>query len=150
MIGTVAIAVFKPSKFYPHKFCKESLVVAFGSTNIISLVTMKPIDGLFTVPKPLFCKEKCVPYLDWGFGLTPSHRETTVPLLAYGWDKIIQLIYINDEGTSLEIDGFFYSDKEVISVHFVADSVLFALFESKDGREAKVLYTPKFYPGTYK
>lgn len=88
--------------------------------------------------------------MDWGFGLTPSHREKTVPMLAFAWDKIIQLIYVNQEGTALEVDGFFYSDKEIISLYFIGDSVLFALFENKDGRETKVLYTPKFYPGSYK
>lgn len=44
---------------------------------------------------------------------------------------MIQLIYINEEGTSLEIDGFFYSDKEIIQLYFMADSVLFALFDSE-------------------
>jgi hypothetical protein len=91
-----------------------------------------------------------LPYVDWGFGLTPSHREKTVPMMAFAWDRVIQLIYINDEGTSLEIDGFYYSDKEIISLSFLADSVIFAVFEGIDSREAKILYTTKFYPGTYK
>jgi hypothetical protein len=71
-------------------------------------------------------------------------------MMAFAWDRVIQLIYINDEGTSLEIDGFYYSDKEIISLSFLADSVIFAVFEGIDTREAKVLYTTKFYPGTYK
>lgn len=73
-----------------------------------------------------------------------------MPILAYAWDKIIQLIYINEDGTSLELDGFYYSDKEVINMFFMGDSILLVLFESKDGREVKVLYTTKFYPGTYR
>ena len=70
--------------------------------------------------------------------------------MAFAWDRIIQLIYINDEGTQLEIDGFYYSEKEIISLKFVGDSIIYALFDSKDGRESKILYTTKFYPGTYK
>jgi hypothetical protein len=88
--------------------------------------------------------------MDWGFGLTPSHREKTVPILAFAWDRLIQLVYVNEEGTALEVDGFFYSDREIISLYFVAESVLLALFENKDGREVKLLYTPKFYPGSFK
>jgi len=73
-----------------------------------------------------------------------------VPILAFAWDRIIQLIYINDEGTSLEIDGFYYSEKEIIGLFFVGDSILYGLFETRDGRESKILYTTKFFPGTYK
>ena len=117
---------------------------------MITICTMKPIDCIYTINKPTFCKEKSIPYIDWGFGLTPSHREKTVPMMAFAWDRVIQLIYINDEGTSLEIDGFYYSDKEIISLNFLGDSIIFALFEGIDGREGKILYTTKFYPGTYK
>jgi len=111
---------------------------------------MNPLDGLYTMKRPLFCKPNSNPYIDWGFGLTPSHRETTVPIFAFAWDKIIQLIYINQDGTSLEIDGFFYSEKEIISMYFVSDSILFVVFENKDGRECKILYTTKFYPGIFR
>jgi len=148
MQGTSSIAVFKSSQLYPNEFCDRAQPIAFGGTNLITIIIMKPIDGLHTIPKPLWTKPNCVPYLDWGFGLTPSHREQTVPILAYAWDRIIQLIYIDDNGTSLEFDGFYHSDKEIINLFFIADSVLFALFESKDGREVKILYTPKFYPGS--
>ena len=71
-------------------------------------------------------------------------------MMAFAWDRVIQLIYINDEGTSLEIDGFYYSDKEIISLSFLGDSIIFAVFEGLESREAKILYTTKFYPGTYK
>jgi len=32
----------------------------------------------------------------------------------------------------------------------MADSVIFALFEENHERTVKILYTPKFYPGSYK
>jgi len=43
------------------------------------------------------CKEKSVPAIDWGYGLTPRERERTLPLMAIAWDKIIQLAYIDEE-----------------------------------------------------
>jgi hypothetical protein len=60
---------------------------------------MNPIDSFYTLHKPKFCKKKVLPYLDWGFGLTPNKRDKTVSILAFAWDRIIQLIYINEEGT---------------------------------------------------
>jgi hypothetical protein len=152
MTGTSSIAVYKKHNLYPHEYCESSQVVALGAQNIISIVTLKPIDGLYTVQKPTFCKDKSLPYLSWGFGLTPSHREHTVPILAFGWDRIIQLIYINEQGTSLEIDGYFFSDLTVIGLHFMAESTLCVLFDSPKEleKQVKFLSTTKFYPGTYK
>lgn len=50
----------------------------------------------------------------------------------------------------MEIDGFYYSEKDVISLHFMSESTLFVMFDTKDGKESKILYTPKFYPGSYR
>jgi hypothetical protein len=35
-------------------------------------------------------------------------------------------------------------------LNFVGEGIIFAIFEGLDGREAKILYTTKFYPGSYK
>ena len=32
----------------------------------------------------------------------------------------------------------------------MGDGIIFAIFEGLDGREAKILYTTKFYPGSYR
>lgn len=45
------------------------------------------------------------------------------------------------------MDGFYYSDQEVQSLFFMGDSILAALV---NGREIKILYTTKFYPGQFK
>jgi hypothetical protein len=45
------------------------------------------------------------------------------------------------------MDGFYYSDQEITSVGFLGDSILFALI---NGKEVKILYTTKFYPGHFK
>ena len=148
--GPSAIACFEPNSLYPHDYCDEAIPIAFGSTNNISIISQNPVSGLHSINKPKFSRNDCIPYLSWGFGLTPSHREKTVPILAFGWDKLIQLIYVNQEGTALEVDGFFYSDKRIIGLSFMGDSIVYALFQSKEGRDVKILYTPKFYPGSFK
>jgi hypothetical protein len=45
---------------------------------------------------------------------------------------------------TLEFDGFFVSEKEINSLHFIDDSILFALI---DGKEVKILLTKYFSPG---
>jgi len=84
---------------------------------------MKPVDCLHAIPKPDFCKEESLAYISWGFGLTPSYREQTVPLLVFAWDRLLQLVYFLEDG-SFEFDGFYYSNREIIGVQFVSDSVL--------------------------
>jgi len=72
MQGTTQIARFEPSERYPHAFCDSAKLIAFGALNIITICTMNPIDCIYTITKPKFCKNKVLPYIDWGFGLTPS------------------------------------------------------------------------------
>lgn len=86
-------------------------------------------------------------YADWGFGLTPAKLDKTVPILAFAWDRLIQLLYINEEEQTLVLDGFYYSTAgEITSLHFIGESVLFVLLNNQ---EVRVLYTKKFYLGTY-
>ena len=67
--------------------------------------------------------------------------------MAFDWDWLIQLVYINENTSTVEMDGFYYSDSEINSLYFVSDSILFVLV---NGREVKLLYTTKFYPGHFK
>jgi len=86
---------------------------------------MRPIKEIYCFPKPSFCKDKSVAYIDWGHGLTPHHQDSTVPIMAMAWDKLIQLVYIDESNASIEIDGFYYStDGEITSCHFLAESIL--------------------------
>lgn len=49
------------------------------------------------------------------------------------------------------MDGFYYSEiMEIISIFFIGDSILYAVFQGKDSIQGKILYTTKFYPGSYK
>lgn len=70
--GTATISLYKKNDVYKHKFSDNSYLLAFGALNEIVICSMKPIKELFKVDKPNFCKEKSLPYMDWGFGLTPS------------------------------------------------------------------------------
>jgi len=85
-----------------------------------------------------------VPLIDWGYGLTPQERERTLPLMAFAWDKVVQLCYVDDETKTILYDGFYCSDQEINQVYFMADSVLMILVNQE---EVRVLYTEKFKPG---
>jgi len=151
MQGTSSISLQVCNPLYPNHFCDNSILIAFGGNNMINICTMNPIGCIYSITRPEFCKYKTIPYLAWGYGLTPSHRDQTVPIFAFAWDRIIQLIYITGDGTSLEIDGIYYTDaKEIIGLFFIGESVLYAIFDGHNGREGKVLYTTKFYPGNYR
>ena len=75
------------------------------------------------------CKEKSLPSIDWGHGLTPQEREQTRPLMAIAWDRVVQLLYLNEEKKCLEYDGYYCSDQVINQVYFMADSVLAILVD---------------------
>lgn len=112
--GAATISVQRPSSQPSHysMFCDMSCLVAFGATNMITIVEMRsfPPRPLKVIKRPAVCKEKSVPAIDWGYGLTPRERERTLPLLVFAWDKIIQLAYIDEATRNLEFDGFYCSD----------------------------------------
>ena len=116
---------------------------------MVSLCEMRqfPPKPLQVIKRPAFCKEKSVPYIDWGYGLTPMNRERTLPLMAIAWDKVIQLMYVDDEQQTILFDGYYCSDQEINQVYFMGDSVLVILVNQE---EIKVLYTEKFQPGECK
>ena len=59
MKSSTAIAVYQPNLMFPHNFCDATQPIAFGCTNLVSICTMKPIDGLHMIQRPIFCKDKC-------------------------------------------------------------------------------------------
>jgi len=145
MQGTATISVQRPSNLPSHysPYCDSTCLTAYGATNKISVVEMRqwPPKPLLDIARPPICKEKSVPLIDWGYGLTPQERERTMPLMAIAWDKVVQLLYVNDDTRTIEFDGFYLSEKEINQVYFVADSVLVILVNQE---EIRVLYTEKF------
>ena len=62
----------------------------------VVVCSLYPVKEIYKVQKPSFCKEKSIPYVSWGYGLTPTLRDKTLPILAMEWDKVIQLAYVDD------------------------------------------------------
>jgi hypothetical protein len=61
---------------YPNSFSDNAALVAFGALNEIVICQMRPkIKEIYHIERPAFCKEKSIPYIDWGYGLTPSNRD---------------------------------------------------------------------------
>ncbi len=93
LVGAATISVLMPSNLPCHysPFCDTSCVTAFGATNQISIVEMRswPPKPMKTIVRPAVCKEKSVPLITFGYGLTPCERERTLPLMAYAWDKVV-------------------------------------------------------------
>ena len=91
--GVATISVQRPSSdpYYFSQFCNNACIVAFGATNLITLVEMRqfPPKPMTTIKRPSFAKAKSAPFIDWGYGLTPMKRERTVPIMAVAWDKVI-------------------------------------------------------------
>ena len=67
------------------------------------------------IQRPPICYDKAIPTLSWGYGLTPSDRNNSRPLLAIAWDKVIKLMVVNDETRDFELEacGFYCSDLEI-------------------------------------
>ena len=92
------------------------------------------------------CRSKSVPYLDFGYGHSPSKQEYTVPMLAIAWDCLIQLVYFDENEIVVKMDGFYCSESEINSVYFMGDSLFMILV---DQTKIKLLYTKKFHNGDY-
>ena len=46
---------------------------------------------LLSIRRPPYISEGTVPYLDWGYALTPTYRDKSYPVLAIAWGRTIQL-----------------------------------------------------------
>lgn len=99
--GAATISVMRPSTLPSHysPWCDTSCFTAYGATNMITIVEMRqfPPRPMKTIKRPAICKEKSVPSIDWGYGLTPQERERTLPLMVIAWDKVVQLLWVNDD-----------------------------------------------------
>jgi hypothetical protein len=63
---------------------------------LIDICSYTPIARVHSILRPDICDEYCLPYLDWGFGLTPKYRDEMMPLLVFGWDKLIQIVIFEE------------------------------------------------------
>jgi len=83
--------------------------------------------------------------LSWGEGRTPGNKQS-MALLAIAWGKVIQLTYVNAGNHFFVRDGFYCSEQEINSCHFMSDSVLVILVNQT---KVKILHTKKFQPGDF-
>jgi hypothetical protein len=44
---------------------------------------------LLLIEKPGYIEMGLVPYMDWGYGLSPCYRDKPYPMLAIAWGKIL-------------------------------------------------------------
>ena len=137
---------------------KQTQLVAFGSLTRILIAQISPqAKELVFIDKPDYIEMGTVPYLDWGYGLSPCCRDKSYPMLAIAWGKILQLaLYTNyqkpspgvttDETPNLQYDGFYICDFNIDSCFFLSESILFVLVNKK---EVRILYTQNFTPGLF-
>lgn len=98
------------------------------------------------IQRPPICHDKAIPTMSWGYGLTPSNRNKSVPLLAIAWDKCIKLMCVKDETRELELEacGFYCSDLDINQVYFISDSLLSIVVANE---EVRILSTDRFKAG---
>lgn len=82
---TISLQKVEP-EVHPSDFCDKKILAAFGGANEVVICSLNPIAELMCIKKPSLVRSMQLPYIDWGYGLTPTVREKTVPLCAIAWD----------------------------------------------------------------
>lgn len=133
-----------------------SQLVGFGSLDEVYIAQVRPRAlPLISIRRPPYIQQGTVPYLDWGYALTPTFRDQSYPVIAIAWGKTVQLgVYHNQrqvnqdlEEPQIELDGFYISDTESIDqCFFLSESLLLILCNK---REVRILYTQNFTPGCF-
>ena len=149
-VRSIAVQRPKNGKAYFSEFCNKSCLTAIGGQNQVSILSLKPFPAkeLKTIENPAVCENNLEPNFSWGYGLTPSNKSKTMPLLAIAWDHIIQLVRVEENDVNsrprLLFDGYYCSDKIINQVYFMADSILVILVGAT---EFKVINTELFKEG---
>ena len=90
--------------------------MGFGSLEEVYIAQVRPKAlPLVSIRRPPYILPGTVPYLDWGYALTPTYRDQSYPVIAIAWGKTIQLgVYHNQrqvnqdlEEPKIELDGFY-------------------------------------------
>lgn len=86
---TVSVCVHRCPEQFDDGFWGEKRLVAFGATSEVVVVSMRPVKEVIRIRRPQMCRKKSVPYLDFGYGLSPGKQEYTVPMLVIAWDCLV-------------------------------------------------------------
>ena len=65
------------------------------------------------IKRPPVCYERAIPSLSWGYGVSPSDKSRSKPLLAIGWDKVIKLMSLDDDAQDLQNCGYYINEIEI-------------------------------------
>lgn len=75
-----------------QKMAKQqgSQLVGFGSLEEVYIAQVRPRAlALISIRRPPYIQPGTVPYLDWGYALTPTFRDQSYPVIAIAWGKTI-------------------------------------------------------------
>ena len=74
-----------------------SQLVGFGTLEEVYVAQVRPKAlPLISIRRPPYIQPGTVPYLDWGYALTPTFRDQSYPVIAIAWGRNIQLgVYHN-------------------------------------------------------
>ena len=69
----------------------QKILFALGSLDMVMILEIKNIEGkvIQKIPRPNYVQPGSVPYLAWGFGLTPVFRDRAYFLLAITWGQTV-------------------------------------------------------------
>jgi len=113
----------------------------------VIVAVMKSVSEELKMKRPGICRPNSVPSLSFGYGVTPSKKDTRTLLLAIAWDSLIQLVSFDETKLEVTQDGVYYTDFVIDHIQFVADSTLMA-WSNKDN--IKLIDTKGLKPGDYK
>ena len=95
---------------------------ALATLDRIHIFTVYPGNEVEVIDMLPLVEPGTVPAVAWGYGLSPSYRDKTYPLLAVGWGRVVQLIVMHEVGDTVTFlyDGYFVCESEVDSLAFTS------------------------------
>lgn len=68
-----SVTVYKPDDRFSKSYWGRTGILAIAAASEIVICTLEPFKEQLKIKRPKTCKATSVPYLDFGFGLSPSH-----------------------------------------------------------------------------
>jgi hypothetical protein len=94
---SIAVLYFDGQKeLAKTSYWAEKHVIALAAVSKVIVCTLDNTnEEILNLKRPKICRENSVPYIEFGFGLSPNQCEVA-PILVIAWDKIIQLVYFDE------------------------------------------------------
>jgi WD40 repeat protein len=84
-----SISVYKPDDRFMHSYWAKIGLFAIAASSEVIVFSINPLREHIKLSRPKMCKATSVPYLSFGYGLSPTYRHQTMQMLAVAWDTII-------------------------------------------------------------